>query len=88
MTIAITYDTDFKQHALDFAREPQNKWYIVVLIILAVLVLALSKIYSSETEAKNPRIKKAINFFEDILRGIIFIISLLFLYGFVTEKSG
>jgi hypothetical protein len=80
--VTITYDQIFRQQFIDYVEQPSNEGYIIALVTLGVITLALNKAYQDHLNA-TPQYKMALNFVEDIFRGIVYILMLVFISRFV-----
>ena len=61
-------------------------FFLVIIIVLGVFSYTLSKAYGKDKNY-TAGTKKKVNFIEDIVKGTIFVVMIIFITGFVNENS-
>ena len=86
ITISLAVDQKTRDSFTTYLGKQSSIIFIVIMIILAVLSYSLSKAYSPDKNYQ-PNTKKKVNFVEDVVKGTIFLLMIIFITGFVNENK-
>ena len=84
--LSLATDEQTRNNFVDYLRRTVSVVEIVILMVLGVLVYSLSKAYHADKKYP-PKTKRNINFLSDVIKGVIFVLMIVFISEFVWENS-
>ena len=86
LVITLATDQATRDAFTSYLSRRENVALIVVMVLLGVLVYSLSKAYHKESKY-TPSTKREINLCQDIVKGLIFVLMIVFVTQFVRENN-
>jgi hypothetical protein len=88
IVLTVSYNASFGQEFQDYAKQPTQRWTMVALLVLGVIILAAKRVHTDfQRVSISSTSRKVLSLIEDILRGIVYILLLILVTPFALNHS-